>query len=69
MIEDGKTVEEYLDDEPFPSELRLGFVSDRPIRLVVSFDEETVHVITAYEPTEERWENGFTVRKGKRDGE
>ena len=63
VLEEGKTIEEYPDDQPFPSEIRLGFVGSRPIHLVVSFDRDTVHVITAYEPTLERWEKEYTVRK------
>ena len=63
----GVVVEKYPDDEPFPSELHLGFVNGRPIHLVVSFDDETAHIITAYEPVKELWEEGFRMRRRKKD--
>jgi hypothetical protein len=67
VFENGEAIETYPNDEPFPSELRLGFVNGRPIHLVVSCDEETVHVITAYEPTLDRWEQGFAKRRRLKD--
>ena len=35
VLEEGETIEQYPEDQPFPSELRLGFVGGRPIHLVV----------------------------------
>jgi hypothetical protein len=67
VLETGDVIETYPDDQPFPSELRLGFVNDRPIHLVVSRDNETVHVITAYEPSRLRWEEDFRKRRSKSD--
>lgn len=60
-----KFIETYPDDQPFPSKLVLGFVDGRPIHCVVSYTGNTVHVVTAYEPTEARWEDGFVKRKRK----
>ena len=63
VFRQGRTIEAYPDDEPFPSELRFGQVGDKMIHLVVAFGENAVHVITAYEPNPALWDEGFTKRK------
>ena len=54
-IEDGEIIEEYLDDEPCPSVLLLGFVKDKPLHLVVGICDDHVRIITVYVPTGEKW--------------
>ncbi len=39
VIRGGKIIEHYPDDLPFESSLLLGFVNDRPLHVVVAFDE------------------------------
>ena len=58
-------IEEYSNDQPFPSFLILGYENDRPLHAVVSFDSEynTIFVITLYEPSIELWENDFKTRR------
>ncbi len=39
VIVGGKSIADYPDDKPLPSRLILGFVRNRPIHVVVAFDE------------------------------
>ena len=62
----GEVIESYPYDEPLPSFLVLGYTLNmRPLHVVVALDpeEEMVWVITAYQPSEEEWEEGFRRRK------
>jgi hypothetical protein len=62
----GETIERYPGDEPFPSELVMGRVGDKVIHLVVSFQVDAAHVITAYQPDPTLWDVTFKVRKKRR---
>ena len=66
-IETGEIIEDYPDDKPFPSRLVFSLVNGRPIHLVIGFDEvlKTCFVITAYEPSAEKFEADFKTRKIK----
>jgi len=59
-ILNGKIIEEYMDDKPYPSCLISGETSHgRPLHTVCAFVEEenlTV-IITVYEPDPSRWIN------------
>ena len=51
-------IDDYPDDEPYPSSLFLGWTSAaRPLHLVVSYDEEAglAIVVTVYEPDPQVW--------------
>ena len=65
VIAECEVIEMYPDDTPFPSRLVLGWIGSRPLNLVIADDaeNETVIVITAYEPDTERWQPGFMRRK------
>ena len=58
-------VEDYPEDVPYPSRLILGWVSNRPIHLVVADEPVEGHtiVVTVYEPDPEQWEPGFQRRR------
>lgn len=64
-LRSGKIIEEYPDDQPYPSCLRLGFIGSRPIHVVTAnaTDEKSTIIITVYEPDSERWVSGFEKRK------
>jgi hypothetical protein len=54
----GKIIEDYPEDEPYPSCLIYGRTSEnRPLHVVCAFakDEETAIIITTYEPDPRRW--------------
>lgn len=58
-------VEEYPDDQPFPSRLLLGWPQGEALHVHVAVDQtaDTLIVVTAYRPDPARWESDFTRRK------
>lgn len=65
VLRNGKTIEEYGDDYPFPSFLLCGVSDDgRVLHVVASYDEttKTIFIITAYLPDEKKWGDNFTRR-------
>lgn len=63
-IATGEIIKQYEDDKPFPSCLILGMaVNNKYIHVVVSYDGEYIHLITAYYPNVEQWEPDFKTRK------
>lgn len=63
-IGNGEIIEQYPEDTPHPSCLVLGkAVDDRIIHIVLSTDGEYVYLITVYEPSLDKWEDGFKKRR------
>jgi hypothetical protein len=63
VIETGKTIEDYPEDWPYPSELMIGWVNGRPLHVVAAEAEDSTIVITVYEPNPALWEADFEKRK------
>ncbi len=65
VVESGEIIESYPDDEPFPSRLILGITQNLPLHVVAAdeIDSNITHIITAYRPDPQRWEDGFRRRK------
>lgn len=64
-ILNGKIIEEYPDDYPYPSCLILGItLRKRTLHVVVGVTEAKIWIITVYVPANDRWNNDFTMRKG-----
>jgi uncharacterized protein DUF4258 len=63
VIVEGKEIESYPDDQPYPSRLLLGRVGNRPIHVVTATAEHEIIVITVYEPDPAFWEPGFGRRR------
>ncbi len=64
-IKNGKIIEEYLDDKPYPSFLVLGFEDnsqEKPIHVVFAKNEGEFIVITTYRPEKSKWANNFHTR-------
>jgi hypothetical protein len=60
-------LEEYPQDEPYPTRLVLGWAGNRPLHLVLAGPTvagDTI-LVTLYEPDLERWERGFLKRRPK----
>jgi hypothetical protein len=58
VVLEGKIIEDYPEDEPYPSCLIYGrTLEDRPLHVVCAFakTEEAAIIITVYEPNPERW--------------
>jgi hypothetical protein len=67
VLDEGKEIETYPADYPYPSRLMLGWCGSRAIHVVAadnSADDETI-VVTVYEPDPDRWEPGFDRRKAR----
>ena len=61
----GDVIEDYPDDNPYPSCLVFKNMKSRPLHVVVAYnnvDREAI-VITAYEPDPGVWEKDFRRRK------
>jgi len=65
VIQEGEVIEEYPNDEPYPSMLILDFVNDRPIHVVLAVNEEESMgiVVTAYQPDPSLWRDNFRRRR------
>lgn len=64
VLEQGNIIEEYPDDQPYPSRLFLGKVNSRFLHVVVA-DRPDAHetiIITVYEPDPMRWDTSFRLR-------
>ena len=65
-INNGKIIEYYYDDYPFPSCLILGTTKDTDrIHIVCGISDSFVHIITAYYPDSDIWEEDMKTRRGK----
>ena len=67
VINKGDRIEDYPDDKPFPSQLILAFIDDKPLHIVLANDtvNKICFVVTAYEPTLAKFESDFRTRKKK----
>ncbi|MDO4545606.1 MAG: DUF4258 domain-containing protein [Bacillota bacterium] len=60
----GDIIEEYPTDYPNPSCLMFHCMdSNKPLHVVVGYNENTLFVITAYRPDFDIWKGGFRERK------
>ena len=61
----GEETERYPHDEPYPSTLLLGWIGPSPLHVLLADNvmEETVIVVTVYEPDDLRWQPGFRRRR------
>ena len=63
-VDNGEIIEQYEDDYPLPSCLILGQdLSNRNIHIVASKDGGIIYLITAYEPSTDKWMQDFKTRK------
>ncbi len=67
ILKDGKTIESYPNDRPYPSRLVMGYANGRPLHVVLADNIETREsiIITVYEPNTASWETDFEKRKKK----
>lgn len=64
-MKNGKVIEVYNDDQPFPSQLIFAIINEKALHVVVAEDEYTreCFVVTAYTPSKEYFEDDFITRK------
>jgi len=64
-IKNGKIIEEYIEDKPYPSFLVLDFSDTVPVHVVYAKNDFEYIVITAYIPDTKKWMNHFETRREK----
>ncbi len=64
-IEYGEVIEEYPNDSPFPSVVKLARVGDRFLHVVIAEDakKHMVYVITVYDPDPALWDEQLKKRR------
>jgi hypothetical protein len=61
----GEIIEQYKDDQPYPSCLVLGITAAaKPVHVVCGTDGLVLLVITAYYPNLEKWSADYKTRIG-----
>jgi len=65
VVDAGEVIDAYPDDKPFPSELRLGLCSGRPLHVVLAYDDANriCYIITTYVPDPNLWSDDFKSRR------
>ena len=65
-INNGRIIEYYYDDYPYPSCLILGYTfNNRILHIVCGISDSIVHMITAYYPNSSKWEKDMKTRRKK----
>lgn len=64
-LQAGETIAEYPEDNPYPSQLKLGWVDGKAIHVVASRNPENgqCFIITAYYPSSAIWTDDFKSRR------
>ena len=64
-INTGEVIEEYPDDQPYPSVLVLAWLASGPIHVVIAQNpvDTLCIVVTAYPPDPDQWSQDFRRRK------
>ncbi len=60
-IKNGTAIQEYPNDQPYPSRLLLSIMNGRPIHTVIAENQkdDEIIVITVYEPDAEQWDKNY----------
>jgi hypothetical protein len=60
----GETIAHYPDDSPYPSQLLLGWIDNKPIHiLTAATDNDGTIIITAYHPEPTLWTDDFKRKR------
>ena len=63
-VMNGRIIEDYPDDFPFPSCLILGKdLNGNALHVVMSSEGSMGRIITAYKPDPKKWSKDFSIRK------
>jgi hypothetical protein len=55
LLLEGEIIEEYLDDNPYPSFLLCAKIRQKYLHAVCAVAEEQLFIITTYHPDEDKW--------------
>lgn len=65
-IANGRILEYYYEDYPFPSCLIQGYsLSNKILHIICGMSDNKVYMITAYYPDSDRWEEDMKTRRKK----
>ena len=65
-INNGSIIEYYYNDYPYPSCLILGYeLNNKVLHIVCGMTDDLVHMITAYYPSADKWEEDMKTRRKK----
>ena len=65
-INNGSIIEYYYNDYPYPSCLILGYeLNNKVLHIVCGISDGLVHMITAYYPSTDKWEEDMKTRRKK----
>ena len=63
-INNGKIIEYYYEDYPYPSSLIVGKdKNNKSIHTVIGINGDTIYMITAYYPNTDKWERNMKNRR------
>ena len=63
-LKNGKIIEYYYEDYPYPSCLILGKCSNnKRLHIVCGINKEFLYMITAYYPDENKWDDDMKIRR------
>ena len=66
VIKSGEIIEEYPDDYPYPSCLVLGkTTTNKILHVVVGIGNNKLWLITAYEPSLDKWNKDMKTRRSE----
>ena len=64
ILQTGETIEDFPEDQPYPSRLIFGRVGKRPFHVVAATQSsDEIIVITVYKPDPNQWRADFRSRK------
>lgn len=65
ILKSGEVIQDYTDDQPYPSFLVLGYARSNPLHVLVARDEATsqCYVVTAYAPDPAIWAPDFRRKR------
>ncbi len=63
ILSTGEVIADYPDDRPYPSQLLLGWIDNKPMHILTAETDngETI-IVTAYHPELALWEDNFKRR-------
>jgi hypothetical protein len=64
ILSAGETIAHYPDDRPYPSQLLLGWIDNKPTHILTAETDngETI-IVTAYHPEPTLWEDNFKRKR------
>ena len=62
-LDNGRIIESYDQDKPYPSCLILGYTGKKPLHVLCSIGGNYIWLITTYHPDNDKWLSDFKTRR------